>query len=264
MKRSLWTSLVALLPWIGGAAAANPPAAADDDAFWQQVYTAREAWYAETMGPLPEDILKLGHMIGVWPGGGLFRIRADKLGPDAWVYTTFGFSNPDMPAGVEATDVETDTDAQGRIVRTESTLRAKAQPPQRTAGFAGYGYELIVATREDEEWPLWILQWAANAEILNDAGLLARMDRYGGLTVEDVRVGEQEDDTVHLLIARARAPLPTGTELPNGRMDVLVATVITEAEMRWSMQNGREALLERLIAGGVGQFSRRDRASVVE
>jgi hypothetical protein len=264
MTRSFWTSLIALLPWIGGAAAATQPAAVDEDALWQQVYAAREAYYAETVGPLPEDIFKLGHMIGVWPGGGLFRIPADKLGPEPWVYTTFGLSNPDMPPAVEATDIETDTDAQGRIVRTESTLRAKAQPPQRTAGVAGYGYELIVATHEANEWPLWILQWAANAEILNDAGLLARMDRYGGLTVEDVQVGKRKDDTVHLLIARARAPLPTGTELPNGRMDILVATVITEAEMRWSMKNGREALLERLIAGGVGQFSRRDRASVVE
>jgi hypothetical protein len=264
MKRSLWASLIALLPWFGGANAANPPEVPDDDVFWQQVYAAREAWYAENMGPLPEDILKLGHMIGVWPGGGLFRIPAGKLGPDVLVYTTFGFSNPDMPAGIEATDVETETDAQGRVVRSQSTLRAKATPPQRAAGAAGYGYELIVVTRDAGDWPLWILQWTANAEILNDAGLLARMDRYGGLTVEDVRVGEQHDDTVHLLIARARAPLPTGSDLPNGRMDILVATVITEAEMRWSMQHGREALVERLIAAGVGQFSRRDRASVVE
>jgi hypothetical protein len=264
MKRSSWTSLIALLPWIGSVAAASPPAVADEDALWQQVYAAREAWYAETVGPLPEDIFKLGHMIGVWPGGGLFRIAADKLGPEPWVYTTFGLSNPDMPPAIEATGVETETDALGRIVRTESTLRAKAQPPQRVAGVAGYGYELIVATHEAAEWPLWILQWTANAEIFNDAGLLARMDRYGGLTVEDVQVGKKKNDTVHLLIARARAPLPTGTVLPNGRMDILVATVITEAEMRWSMQHGREALLERLIAAGVGQFSRRDRPSVIE
>ncbi|WP_067062998.1 suppressor of fused domain protein [Roseateles chitosanitabidus] len=80
------------------------------------------------------------------------------------------------------------------------------------------------------------------------------------MTVEQVPV---DGGSVNLLIAKARAPLPSGVALPSGRMKLLVATVITEEEMRWSMKNGRGALLDKLIAGGVGQISRRDRASVV-
>jgi hypothetical protein len=68
---------------------------------------------------------------------------------------------------------------------------------------------------------------------------------------------------VNVLIAKARDPIPACATLPNGKMDLLVATTITEAEMQWSMENGRKALLERLLASGVGQLSDRSRASVV-
>jgi hypothetical protein len=106
-----------------------------------------------------------------------------------------------------------------------------------------------------------LLQWAVSAEMLNDVGLLKRVEAYDGLTVEKVGVGG--GDSVNVLIAKARPPLPTGTMLPNGTMSLLVATVITDDEMRWSMEHGRGALLERLDRGGVGQVSVRGRASVI-
>ena len=111
------------------------------------------------------------------------------------------------------------------------------------------------------QWPLWVLQWAANAELLHDAGLLGRVEKHDGLTVQDIEIDDGR--SVNLLIARARAPLPAGTALPNGRLDLLVATVITAEEMHWSIQNGRGALLDKLMAGGVGQVSALARASVV-
>lgn len=200
-------------------------------------------------------------MFGVWPGGGLHVIPARKISDDAWVYTTFGFTNPDMPASTIVSDVSTETDDLGRITKTRGTLQAKAKAGI-IPGAAGYGYELIVVTRENAEWPLWILQWTANAEILNDAGLLDRVNKYGGLTIDSVQVGENE--SVNLLITKAHQPLPTGSDLPNGKMELLVATVITDEEMRWSMEHGREALLDKLIANGVGQFSVRTRHSVVK
>ncbi len=43
------------------------------------------------------------------------------------------------------------------------------------AGRAGYGYEMVMLTRENAAWPLYYLQWAVNAEIGNDAGLLERV-----------------------------------------------------------------------------------------
>lgn len=126
---------------------------------------------------------------------------------------------------------------------------------------AGYGYELVVLTRGPAEWPLWLLQWAVQAELLNDAGIRNRIEKYNGLTVEEIRVGENE--FVNVLFANARPPLPTGTILPNGSMTVIVATVITDDEMNWSKSNGRDALLDRLYAAGVGQLSSRERKSAV-
>lgn len=47
-------------------------------------------------------------------------------------------------------------------------------------------------------------------------------------------------------------------------MDLLVATVITDDEMQWSMKNGRGALLAKLIESGVGQVSDRGRKSILK
>jgi hypothetical protein len=264
----LLRKIVSVLPWFTASttiAATHAPAvpAPDDqaDAHWQQVYSARQDYFVGHIGELPEDILKIGHMFGVWPGGGLYVIPARKIGADAWVYTTFGFTNPDMPASTTVSDVATEADDLGRITETTGTLRAKSKA-EAAPGAAGYGYELFVLTRDKVEWPLWILQWTANAEILNDAGILDRVNKYGGLTIDGVQVGESE--SVNLLIAKARKPLPTGSSLPNGTMELLVATVITDEEMRWSMEHGREALLEKLVAEGVGQLSVRGRPSVIK
>lgn len=258
----MWRKLAGLIP--GLAALGSTATAADDAAerHWQNVYTAREKYYQATVGEFPEDILKLAHMAGVWPGGGLYAIHANKLGEGMWLYTTFGLSNPDMPTAVTLTGSNTTHDEKGRVASSKNSL-ARRTPATAPPGAAGYGYEFIVVARENSQWPLWILQWACNAEILNDAGFLARIDKYHGLTVEQVQVGREPGDMVNLLITRARAPLPTGTALPNGRMDIVVATVITQEEMQWSMENGRDALLAKLQAGGVGQISSRKRKPVL-
>jgi hypothetical protein len=242
---------------------APEPLPSDEDAqeaFWQSVYAARERFYRQHFGELPEDILKIGHMFGVWPGGGLFVIPATVLGKDVWAYTTFGFTNPDMPASTSVSDVEVEHDEQGRVTRTSGRLESKERAIAAD-GVAGYGYEMLVLVRENAEWPLWFLQWTANAEILNDVGILNRVETYDGLTVQEIKVGPNE--TVNVLIAKARPPLPGGTSLPNGQMTLLVATVITDDEMQWSMENGRSALLDKLQKAAVGQFSVRERKSVL-
>jgi len=260
-----WKKIVSVLP--GGAAATtsaatSAPSAEDkSDARWQLVYSAREQYFVEHIGQFPNDILKMANLFGVWPGGGLYVIPARKISADAWVYTTFGLSNADMPTGTAMSDVVTETDDQGRVTSSAGTLKAKVKAAA-ALGAAGYGYELFVLTHEEAEWPLWVLQWIANAEILNDVGILDRVNEYQGLTVGEVQVGE--NDSANLLIAKARQPLPTGTSLPNGKMELLIATVITDEEMNWSMEHGREALLDKLIAAGVGQFSVRGRPSVIK
>ena len=117
-------------------------------------------------------------------------------------------------------------------------------------------------TTRDQQWPLAFLQWAVSAEISKDVGLLSRVEQYGGLTVEKIVVGG--GNSVNVLIDKAQWPLPTGTTLPAGRMQLLVAVTITDEEMEWSMKNGRRALLDRLREAGIGQISSLSRQSVVK
>ncbi|MBA4720969.1 hypothetical protein [Alloalcanivorax xenomutans] len=93
-------------------------------------------------------------------------------------------------------------------------------------------------------------------------GILKWLEDYNGLTVQEVQVAE--DDFVIVLISEARQPLPLGVDPPNGRMDLLVATVITDDEMEWFMGNGRGALLDKLIAAGVGQVSEKGGKSILQ
>jgi hypothetical protein len=194
------------------------------------------------------------NLMGVWPGGGLFVIPADHLGGGLWAYTTFGLSNADMPTSIAVGKNETGPDGSQR-----STLY-KRDPAPTMAGAAGYGYEFMVVTAEKANWPLSLLQWVCNAEILHDAGMLSRVEKYDGLTVEDIGIGEGQ--SINILIHKAVMPLPSGTTLPNGKMDLLVATTITTDEMKWSMANSRVALLAKLREAGAGQVSSLNRKSI--
>jgi hypothetical protein len=253
--------ILSVLPWVAASTsvASSASSQVDDDAFWQQVYDSRTACYEKHIGHFPDEILKMGNMKGVWPGGGLFVLSADKIGKGLWAYTTFGMTNPDMPASTIMEDYKIETDDQGRASKYSGTLQIKEQA-KSPEGSAGYGYEMLLIAKENAEWPLWFMQWSVNAEILNDAGILDRVEKYQGLTIQDIQVGENE--SVNVLIAKAQHPLPTGSNLPNGKMTLLIATVITEDEMQWSMKYGREALLAKLIESGVGQVSDRNRKSV--
>ena len=231
-----------------------------EDALWQRSYDARQRYMENVVGPFPVDILKMLNMTGVWPGGGLFVIPAVRIDPKLTVYTTFGFSNPDMPTTVEMVDFELEK-GRGRATKAEGTLRAKATKPAGKDGVAGYGYEMILVTAAASEWPLSLLQWVVNAELGHDVGFLGRVEEFAGLTVEDVFAGDA--GSLNLLITKAESPLPTGVLLPNGKMDVLVMTVITEREMRWAMEHGNAELLKKLRDAGIGQVSVLKRTSVV-
>jgi hypothetical protein len=223
---------------------------------WLDTHDARERYFETTVGPLPRDILKMRSMAGVWPGGGLHVIPAPRLGTGLSVYTTFGFTNSDMPTDVRMTGFKLGPDGKQATGRLEKKTPARQRP-----GAAGYGYELIVVAHKGMDWPLSLLQWVVNAELANDAGLLDRVEKHGGLTVEQIDVGES--GPINILISKALGPLPTGTQLPAGKMEILVATTITDEEMRWSMKNSRAALLQKLKDAGVGQVSKLGRESVV-
>ncbi len=246
----------------GKDAAINPPA--DDPALqdpiemhWRQVYDARATMFDAAFGKLPDDIQKLGDLIGVWPGGGLYIIPAPRLAPEAVVYTSFGLTNPDMPTTVTATPVPS-AGGDGRSVQVQLSKKENLRP---ATDWPGYGYEIIVVTKEPGQWPLWLLQWAVKAELIGDADFRGRVEKYQGMTVEAIQIGEHA--SANILIAPARPPLLTSLALPNGHATMLVATVITEEEMLWSKTHGRDALLDALQQAGIGQFSNLDRPSVV-
>jgi hypothetical protein len=256
--RKLANSILAAALSVAGSGANSQQDAAEKA--WQANYIARQRYFEKTVGALPRDILKMLNMSGVWPGGGLYAIPSPKLGQDLSVYTTFGFTNPDMPATVQMSNFDLQSDGK-RATQAEGTL-SKKQPAPRRAGFAGYGYEILLVAQSNQQWPLNFLQWAANAEIGHDAGLLDRVEKYDGLSVEKIQVGQNQ--MINVLIAKAQAPLPTGAALPAGKMEILVATAITPQEMKWSQTNGRGALLKKLQEAGVGQISILNRQSVVQ
>lgn len=271
--RRLATTVAATLLACSTAQAAQAAQATDtdpasattaEDKAWEANYDARQAWYEKQFGPLPENIMKMMNMVGVWPGGGLYVVPASKLGPDKTVYTTFGLSNIGMPTQLRSeVSVEAEDDGRGgqRASSARTTLTRK-EPAASRPGAAGYGYELIVIARPaDESWALNLLQWAVTMELKDDIDLLGRVEKYDGLTAERIGVGKGQ--MVNVLIAKASPPLPQAAQLPAGRMELLVATTITEDEMKWALKHGRGALLKRLLASGVGQVSDRGRPGVV-
>ena len=52
----------------------------EEERNWDEVYEARVKFVEQNIGKLPDDILKILHMSGVWPGGGLYKLRAEKYG----------------------------------------------------------------------------------------------------------------------------------------------------------------------------------------
>lgn len=230
-----------------------------DDARWQRVYDARTSFYEDNIGPLPDDILKMNNMLGVWPGGGLFAMPATALGNNVWAYTTFGLSNSDMPATTAMVNFNQQSDGE-RTTDVSGELRAKT-PANTAVSDAGYGYEIMMLTNDEADWPLGFMQWVVNAEITHDVGLLNRVETYQGLTVQEIQVAENV--SINVLIAKAQGPLPKKTQLPNGTMELLIATVITDDEMQWSMQHGRDALLTKLYEAGIGQVSVLGRESIL-
>lgn len=69
-----------------------------------------------------------------------------------------------------------------------ATLRSRVPAPS-VPERAGYGYEILLLTSRQTDWPRSLLQWAVNAELMHDAGLLDRVERHEGLTVEEIAIG---------------------------------------------------------------------------
>jgi hypothetical protein len=153
---------------------------------WQEVYDARERFYVERFGPFPDLVHKLMNLSGVWPGGCLIQFEATKL-TGVWISSSFGLTNLDMPATTRTEQFRFEDAEGGR----QYTMRCVAREPRDVPpALAGYGYEILVVTPQQEEWPLRFLNWAVQMEILKDVEFLDRVQEIGAVTVEDVRLGE--------------------------------------------------------------------------
>jgi hypothetical protein len=225
---------------------------------WDDVYRAREQFFTTHFGPLPQEIKKLMNLTGVWPGGGLFQFSALRQG-GLGVCTSCGLSNADMPASVrQVKAARTEHKGQNEFSSELGARVPRWVPPDR----AGYGYEMMVLTPTAADWPLLVLGWVVQMEILNDLDLPDRVAEARGVTVEALAIGDGSRKA-DFLIEPARDPFPERTRLPNGTMQLLIATRITPDEMDFALDNGRPALLERLQGAGVGQVSVLDRPSVI-
>jgi hypothetical protein len=215
-----------------------------------RVYAAREALYSQHFGAIDGDVQKLMNLTGVWPGGCLVQIHAARH--QLWVSSSFGLTNPDMPARTRTEQYAVEQDSQGRATRY--SMRLVGRPPRAVpADWAGYGYEILLLTREKGYWPLGFLNWAVQAEILNDMDLRRRIHKYGAMTVEDVSIGEGKSGD--FLIAPIQQFAPASIALPNGSMELLVATLITRPQMQYGIEKGGPALLAELDQTGHGQIS---------
>jgi hypothetical protein len=133
-------------------------------------------------------------------------------------------------------------------------MRLVGRPPRAVpVGWAGYGYEILVLTTQKEQWPLGFLNWSVQAEIVNDMDLRRRLQKYGAMTVEEVSIGD--DQSGDFLIAPIEKFAPPSIALPNGSMELFVATLITRSQMQYGVEKGGPALLAELNRAGQGQIS---------
>jgi hypothetical protein len=227
-----------------------------DVQLWRSVMQARSDFLMHQFGALPKEMHQLRNVQTIWPGGGVCQLTAPGLN-NLGVCTTFGLSNIGMPAamGVDAARQYSPGQMPQFIPRT---------PREMPAGLAGYGYELMVLTQQAENWPMLALGWFVEMEILNDMELLGNVATHNGVTVTDVQIGDGSR-TGNFLVQPACSPILARVNLPNGLMNVLTATWITQDEAEFSMasEDGRWELLNRLLAAGVGPISILDRPSIL-
>lgn len=276
--------LLILTGWLGiacGQPAGGVMSTADGQ--WLRTFDARAQWYERHLGALPDDVVKMRNMVGVWRGGGLLVFPALRLDSGVSAYVTSGLTNTDMPATLLQRSESVEAQHDGRVRFFSLDLKAR-QPAPVAPGLAGYGYEVLVLLRRGSDpaqtpesttpaqWPLWVLQWLVTAEIYGDIGLRHRVLQHNGLILHGVNLGDEQ--RLNLLIVPAPQPLTREMELPGGAATLLLAIAVSEAEVRWAAGNGHEALFARLLASGkkasavgspyAGLVSSRHRPDVVE
>jgi hypothetical protein len=229
---------------------------AHDDEVWQRVYDERDAFFEKNFGPLPTEIQKL--MTVLWPGGGIWDFEQSSI-PGKRVLVTCGLSNPDMPGGAKVAEFERVDSKDGN--KTFNTKLARTIPRYVPPEWAGYGYEVAVISDPTDNRAMGVLTWIVEGELNHDGNYFGLLQKYGGLTVQDMGLfnGSKSD----FLFYKANDPIPSSVQLSSGLMQLVIATSITRAERDFAKENGCSELVKRLIDAGVGQVTDFNRQSVV-
>lgn len=228
-----------------------------DEEVWEGVFEERGAFFEHCFGEIPENIHRV--MTVHWVGGGLLDFPSSNINGQR-VMVTSGLSNPDQPSDVFVTDFERQEEKDGNV--TFSTRLGSRTPRFVPPEWSGLGYELALVLKEPEdEKSIAVLSWLVQAELNREGDFFGMINRYGGVTVQDM---ELFDNTfADFLFFPAVDPIPSAVQLSSGTMHLIIATRITRQERDFAKENTCGDLVERLIEKGVGQVTDYKRISIL-
>ena len=215
----------------------------EEEKLWDKVYAERKVIWEKSFGAFPSEIQRLNNLMGIWPGGCLVQMFSRKLG-GLWVTSSFGLTNPDMPANIQSEYHRINNSKDGSV-RYIQAISARV-PKEIDKTRAGYGYEIAIITKEDGMWPYSFVNAIVQMEILNDIGLLEMVQEIGAVTIDRVKISET--DYGNFIIFEAPSNLINEFKLLNGKGKLLLGMAITDNEMNYVLLNGQKKLLELLTS----------------
>lgn len=198
----------------------------------EQVYRVCSVTSAPGSTPGPEPVPRRRSRPALADPWGL-RV-APNAQRDSWLYVTSGLSN---------------------------AWHAEQPEPD---GWSGMGRELLLETREQSPWALYLLRHFCAYQLLLSAGhfgerpLLDEWDR--------MRLGNPIDGAgslVESVLFIAAPGFPGTQQLLSGRFDFLQLVGLTAAEHTWAQAEGYPELLQRLAQAGASPVIDPRRASVL-
>lgn len=199
----------------------------------EQVYRSLFGDLGPGIYPLDPSLFRDAEVDPRWLTHGVFESPPNAQ-RESWLYVTSGLSN---------------------------AWHAEQPEPD---GWSGMGRELLLETREQSPWALYLLRHFCAYQLLLSAGhfgerpLLDEWDR--------MRLGNPIDGAgslVESVLFIAAPGFPGTQQLLSGRFDFLQLVGLTAAEHTWAQAEGYPELLQRLAQAGASPVIDPRRASVL-